>query len=431
MQQVGTGPGVSVIVPIYNAEKTLAECLDSLLAQTLGDIEIICVDDGSRDASAGICDAYAGRDGRIRVIRQENGGAGTARNTGLAAARGEYLAFQDADDLYTRDALEAAYARAVRTQADIVLFGAELIDSSGKRIGEERLDTAADVFAAGDIPEYIFQTATCSPWNKLYRRVFIEERGLEFQSLRTANDLCFVYSALACADRIAALDRPLARHRMLRAGNLQTLKRKTPLDFLAALEGLRENLKRFGSWELFEQSFVNSALSHCVHNYQTLDRSGKAEIVKQGARIRALLELDRRPERDYYNNNDYRLLRQWIPADEEKGMTSGLKGFLKRILPPPVNAFNREMGAMRQFVTEQNGVLLAELKSRTNLQRQKTDMLQDASGNILDVLARQQKQIDTLQRQLESLHGLLQSMSDSQQALSEDRPGREKPDRPG
>lgn len=110
-------PKVSVIVPVYNVEKYLGECMDSILAQTLEDIEVICVDDGSTDGSAAILDDYASRDNRVRVIHKENAGYGAAMNTGLDAARGEYIAIVESDDFIDPD----MYERLVRDMDDYVL----------------------------------------------------------------------------------------------------------------------------------------------------------------------------------------------------------------------------------------------------------------------------------------------------------------------
>lgn len=101
---------ISVIVPVYNAEKYIRETLDSLKAQTMGDIEILMVDDGSQDGSPAICDEYANSDARFRVIHQSNGGVSVARNRGIRETEGEWITFVDADDQLTPEALERLYA---------------------------------------------------------------------------------------------------------------------------------------------------------------------------------------------------------------------------------------------------------------------------------------------------------------------------------
>ena len=146
-------PILSVIIPVYNVEKYLAECLDSALAQTLKDIEIICVDDGSTDGSAAILDDYARRDPRIRVIHKANAGFGHTMNCGLHVATGKYVAFLESDDFIVPEAYEELVARAEVSGADIV---------KGDKY---------DIF--GDAPNYEKQiVATCCSrgWNSFYNR---------------------------------------------------------------------------------------------------------------------------------------------------------------------------------------------------------------------------------------------------------------------
>ena len=113
---------ISVIIPVYNVEDYLAECIDSVLGQSYTDYEIILVDDGATDSSGRMCDEYARKDSRIRVIHQENGGLSAARNTGLRAAWGKYIYFLDSDDYIAPSALEHLAALAEKEQADVVFF---------------------------------------------------------------------------------------------------------------------------------------------------------------------------------------------------------------------------------------------------------------------------------------------------------------------
>ena len=113
---------VSVIMPIYNAENFLKQSLDCLLQQTLKEIEIICVEDGSTDGTFKILKQYAKEDNRIKIIRQKNQGAGSARNRGLKEAKGEAVIFLDSDDLFHREMLEKAFLRMEEEQSDLVIF---------------------------------------------------------------------------------------------------------------------------------------------------------------------------------------------------------------------------------------------------------------------------------------------------------------------
>lgn len=114
---------VSVVVPVYNAEKTLERCLDSIVGQTFSDIELVLVNDGSRDASLRICEDYAARDRRIKVFSQENQGPSTARNTGIDHAGGDYLYFVDSDDYIASDAIKRLYTAAVSSGAEVTVCG--------------------------------------------------------------------------------------------------------------------------------------------------------------------------------------------------------------------------------------------------------------------------------------------------------------------
>ena len=114
---------LAILIPVYNAEKYLRECLDSVLAQTFPDWEAICVDDGSTDGSGAILDEYAAKDGRFRVIHQKNAGVSAARNAALDVAKGEWVCFVDADDVIDRDWLRAMMlGRKSNLQKDIVVF---------------------------------------------------------------------------------------------------------------------------------------------------------------------------------------------------------------------------------------------------------------------------------------------------------------------
>ena len=149
---------VSVIIPVYNTEKNIEQCVRSVMNQTLESIEIICVDDGSTDGSRAILERLAKEDARIAVIAQENAGAGAARNRGLQLARGRYLSFLDADDFFEPDMLEAALAAADSCGAEVAVFGKNLgalvaagvpHERQADAIGQKRRGGGADVRQIG------------------------------------------------------------------------------------------------------------------------------------------------------------------------------------------------------------------------------------------------------------------------------------------
>ncbi len=127
-----SNPLISIIVPVYNTEKYLPKCIESILAQTYTDYELILVDDGSSDRCPGICDEYADKNSRIRVIHKENGGQSSARNSGLSIAKGKFVMFMDSDDYYAQDhALQKLVQQQSEQDADLVCFSYSKEDANG------------------------------------------------------------------------------------------------------------------------------------------------------------------------------------------------------------------------------------------------------------------------------------------------------------
>lgn len=216
---------VSVIVPVYNIEVHLKQCLDSIVAQTINDLEIICVDDGSTDTSLQILQKYAAEDSRFRIITQANAGPGAARNAGLKIATGEFLIFLDSDDWFEADFLELMVKRAEETAADVTICRAVEFDAgTGTDIASEwMLKTQylpGNVFSPIDIRSYIFQFTYGMAWDKLYVRSFLAQKNLRFPILFNSEDLAFIFPSLLAANRIAILDRALLHHRVNRASSV-------------------------------------------------------------------------------------------------------------------------------------------------------------------------------------------------------------------
>ena len=266
---------VSVIMPVYNAGKYLHECLDSLLAQTLENFEVICVDDGSSDDSPAILSEYAEKDQRFTILTQDHGGAGAARNLGMSHAKGKHLIFLDSDDRFLPRMLELSVKKAEETDADICVFPAQGFDNqSGKSFPLPASccpgPLQQGVFSRADDPKKIFSFTKPAPWNKLFKKDFILKNDLQFQNTRSANDLAFVLTALACADRITTLDQPLLQYRSGNSQSLQGSQTKEPRAFYLALTEFRKRLRQRNLFDSLEQAFINEAAADIFYNLHTL-----------------------------------------------------------------------------------------------------------------------------------------------------------------
>lgn len=262
---------VSVIIPVYNIAAHLEQCLDSVARQTLADIEVICVDDGSTDESPAILAHYAAEDSRFRVVTQANAGPGAARNAGLALAGGEYVIFLDSDDWFEPDFLEKMVRRTRETGTDVTICRAVEFDTeSGQELlSEWMLKTQhlpGDCFAPDQAADYLFQFTYGWPWDKLYRIGFIEENGLIYPALPNSEDLVFVFQGLALARSIAILDETLVHHRANRCGSVSNSRKLAPEAPYQALSLLRDALKRRGLYETCERSFLNWAMEFLIWN---------------------------------------------------------------------------------------------------------------------------------------------------------------------
>lgn len=162
-------PKISVIVPVYNTEKYLRECVDSILAQTFTDFELLLIDDGSSDNSGIICDDYVAGDSRVRVFHKPNGGVSSARNLGLDNARGEWIVFVDSDDILPEESLSIRFEAASKDNTDLAIFRANYFGNINFSVGPSNDKTYSDLFQfRTDLPDYYPYIGTL--WDKIYRK---------------------------------------------------------------------------------------------------------------------------------------------------------------------------------------------------------------------------------------------------------------------
>lgn len=202
---------VSVIVAVYKSEKFLAKLLDSLVAQTYKNIEVILVDDGSPDDSGAICDKYASIDSRFSVIHKSNGGACDARNAGLNTVTGQYVTIIDGDDWLENDYIEYLLSMALEYSADMSMSENIFTTRDRKQISQDYIRVYSNDKAATDI---IYQKIPVGPWNKLYKTEMIKKNGLSFSVPWSGEGLYFSCMAAQYSNRVVVGKRKVYNYRL-------------------------------------------------------------------------------------------------------------------------------------------------------------------------------------------------------------------------
>lgn len=276
-EALGADIKISVIVPIYNACKHLRPALDSILAQTLREIEIICVDDGSTDTSLDMLKIYQKMDNRIRIVTETNAGPGHARNNGLKRARGKYVAFLDADDFFEPEMLEKLYDHAEENDLDIAIARYDIYDNKKGKFVANIESEHGKIFEGGAItskneyPDYILQSTTGAAWNKLFKRSFISEKSITFTTeAMIFEDVYFTVSALAFAERVARIPDILVHHRIYSQQSRVRSFRKYYIQVPGVFLKIKEFLMKGGMYQPLAKGFLNLSCSRCYHTYNLL-----------------------------------------------------------------------------------------------------------------------------------------------------------------
>lgn len=276
-------PKISIVVPIYNVEKYLHQCVDSILTQTLKDIEVVLVDDGSPDKCPQICDEYADKDKRVRVIHQPNGGYGKAVNNGIATATGDYIGIVESDDWIEPNMYEKLYASAEKFGSDMVKCRFYNFDSfrnpQDKSYGRKKYqlqnivpdDRAFNIF---DYP--LLLAYHSSVWAALYKKDFIQ--NLRFQETRSAayQDFPFTMIALVKAAKISAVYDELLHYRQ-EEGNASSTRRTDQRLIVMAEQALyaRQELKKLGVFDRLKEEFYLHVWGANYGFYEAIDAEYK------------------------------------------------------------------------------------------------------------------------------------------------------------
>lgn len=278
-------PTVSIIITVYNGAKYLNECLESVLSQTLSNIEVICVDDASTDDTPRILKDYQDK---ITILTNDvNCMAGESRNRGFHAATGEYVIFLDADDVFEPDMLEKAYNRASSCNADICVFMEDLFTDNVKKCNnyhyaETLMESLGkkDFFSPSEVSDMLFSLWNGWAWDKLIRREFILETGLRFQNLQSSNDGFFVHAAMATAHRISLLNEVLVHHRIGDGSSVSNTRDRAWESCLIYLKELKRYLVQKELYPTFERSYINWTSDFLYWNYQTLNNVSREQLTE-------------------------------------------------------------------------------------------------------------------------------------------------------
>ena len=276
---------ISVIMPVYNAGEYLTRAISDVLKQSLSDLELICVDDGSTDNSRSIIRSFVKKDSRVKLIVKQNGGPSTARNTGIAQAGGDYIIFLDADDFYEENLLSSLYETAERERLDVAVALFDIYNQSQDKYSTPLEEPHSGIFVSGGVtsknehPDFILSSTTGYVWNKLFRADFVKKMGLLFDpELYVFEDVLYVCSALALAERVGRIDSVLIHHRVYHEQSRARYFRQYYSQVPVVYKKLREFLMRHGMYIPLKRGYLNFSAGRCFKIYNLLWEDGKEQL---------------------------------------------------------------------------------------------------------------------------------------------------------
>jgi len=255
---------LSIIIPVYNVQEYLQGCIDSVLANDTTDCEVILVDDGSTDGVCpGICDENAARHpDLIRVIHQENQGLGGARNTGLEAARGEYVFFVDSDDTIAPNSLQLLCEEAVKTHADIYSFNLYTHDGSGPKTLIEISKQYPKAFSLGEHPEFLLSLPAA--WARIYRRDLFLNTGIRYPSRVWYEDIRTSTKLFAVASSIVTLPQPLYYYLQRPGSIMRSSNISRNREILLAFDDVVTWFREQGLFQPYRKELCRLAVDHIL-----------------------------------------------------------------------------------------------------------------------------------------------------------------------
>lgn len=278
---------ISIIVPVYNTEKYLEKCLESLINQTLKDIEIICVNDGSTDKSVEILNNFAKKDKRIKIISQKNKGQSAARNEGIKIAKGKYIGFLDSDDWADRTMFEKLYENATKFDAEISMCSITTFDEKTNIYNKSDPYMTLDLFSQNfenrafnpkETYDFIFRICV-TPWNKIYKKSFLNKYNILFEEGLNFEDNVFFYKTFFQAKKICLTKENLIFYRLnsktsYTFGN-QDFKK---LDFFKIFDLIEEFLKEKKYYKKLEEYFKSYKKGTLTYWFKKINDEKTKEI---------------------------------------------------------------------------------------------------------------------------------------------------------
>lgn len=276
MHSMTKSPQISVIVPIYNIERYLRQCIDSILAQTFTNFELLLIDDGSPDGCPAICDEYAKKDARIRVFHKPNGGLTSARNYGLDNAKGKWIMHIDGDDWVAPTYIEELYNAAIKNDADIVICGFRFAYEDGSSVIEH--PTRWDDDKSVSLNRYISSVWTTA-WGSIHKSSLYHNNGVRSpQNITYCEDFHLMVRLCYFANKVISIDRPLYNYRQRSSSIVHSLNDKTWRDELSTYLEILDFFRNQGELETYKK--VMSWRTLKTSNGMTLDLSRFEEFKK-------------------------------------------------------------------------------------------------------------------------------------------------------
>lgn len=271
---------VSIIVPIYNVQKYLAKCLDTVINQTLKEIEIICVNDGSTDSSGKILEDFAKKDSRIIIINKKNGGLSSARNAGMKIAKGEYIGFVDSDDWIEETMFEKLYNNAKKYDSQMSICAVHKYDDRTKTIIDddpyftlgyfnESFDGRS--FNHHETKDFIIELCVMA-WNKIYKRSFLEREGAVFPDGLIFEDGPFFFSIYFKMDRVSIVRDYLYYYRINRVNSIIQKGGKNFINIFDVIDLMWKEIKPLPYFDQIKYDFLMSKYRDASYRCRTIDK---------------------------------------------------------------------------------------------------------------------------------------------------------------